>query len=62
MILPRYTHLLGGLLPDAKVKIYPDAAHGFLVQHHVEFADDVGQFLDRVSNSPASSDAVAIGV
>jgi len=29
MIPPRYTHLLGGLLPDATVKIYPDAAHGF---------------------------------
>jgi pimeloyl-ACP methyl ester carboxylesterase len=46
MILPRYTHLLGGLLPDAKVKIYPDAAHGFLFQHHDEFAADVAHFLD----------------
>jgi pimeloyl-ACP methyl ester carboxylesterase len=47
MILPRYTHLLGGLLPDAEVKIYPDAAHGFLFQHHKEFAADVDQFLAR---------------
>jgi len=62
MIPPRYTHLLGGLLPDAQVKIYPDAAHGFLFQHHKEFADDVSQFLDRVSTSPASSDAAPIGV
>jgi pimeloyl-ACP methyl ester carboxylesterase len=46
MILPRYTHLLGGLLPDARVKIYPDAAHGFLFQHHDEFATDVARFLD----------------
>lgn len=46
MILPRYSHLLGGLLPDATVKIYPDAAHGFLFQHHAEFATDVNSFLD----------------
>lgn len=46
MILPRYSHLLGGLLPDATVKIYPDAAHGFLFQHHAAFATDVNSFLD----------------
>jgi len=45
MILPRYSHLLTGLLPDARVKIYPDAAHGFLFQHHEEFAADVHAFL-----------------
>lgn len=45
MIPPRYSHLLAGLLPDARIKIYPDAAHGFLFQHHKEFADDVEAFL-----------------
>jgi pimeloyl-ACP methyl ester carboxylesterase len=45
MILPRYSHLLAGLLPDARVKIYPDSAHGFLFQHHQEFAADVHAFL-----------------
>jgi pimeloyl-ACP methyl ester carboxylesterase len=30
MILPRYSHLLAGLIPGAEIKIYPDAAHGFL--------------------------------
>ena len=30
-ILPSYSYLLTGLLPDAKLKIYPDAAHGFPV-------------------------------
>jgi pimeloyl-ACP methyl ester carboxylesterase len=45
MILPRYSHLLAGLLPDARIKIYPDSAHGFLFQHHKEFADDVEEFL-----------------
>lgn len=45
MILPHYSHLLGGLIPHARVKIYPDAAHGFLFQHHAEFAADVTDFL-----------------
>ena len=30
MILPRYSYLLAGLIPGARLKIYPDAAHGFL--------------------------------
>jgi pimeloyl-ACP methyl ester carboxylesterase len=45
MILPRYSHLLTGLIPQARVKIYPDSAHGFLFQHHTEFAADVEDFL-----------------
>ena len=45
MILPRYSHLLAGLTPDAHLKIYPDSAHGFLFQHHAEFAADVDAFL-----------------
>jgi pimeloyl-ACP methyl ester carboxylesterase len=47
MILPRYSYLIAGLLPDATLKIYPDSAHGFLFQHHHEFAADVIAFLDR---------------
>jgi pimeloyl-ACP methyl ester carboxylesterase len=46
MIPPRYSHLIAGLLPHATVKIYPDAAHGFLFQHHTEFAGDVTEFLN----------------
>jgi pimeloyl-ACP methyl ester carboxylesterase len=45
MILPRYSHLLAGLLPDARLTIYPDSAHGFLFQHHSQFAADVHSFL-----------------
>jgi pimeloyl-ACP methyl ester carboxylesterase len=45
MILPRFSYLLAGLIPQARVKIYPDAAHGFLFQHHAEFARDVDAFL-----------------
>jgi hypothetical protein len=28
MIRPHYSHLLAGLIPQARVKIYPDSAHG----------------------------------
>jgi pimeloyl-ACP methyl ester carboxylesterase len=47
MILPRYSHLLAGLLPDARLTVYPDSAHGFLFQHHRRFAADVQAFLDE---------------
>ena len=46
MILPRYSHLLAGLLPNARLTIYPDSAHGFLFQHHGQFAADVHAFLE----------------
>ena len=45
MILPHYSYLLAGLIPHARAKIYPDSAHGFLFQHHAEFAADVEAFL-----------------
>jgi pimeloyl-ACP methyl ester carboxylesterase len=50
MILPHYSYLLAGLIPQARLKIYPDSAHGFLFQHHAEFAADVEAFL----SDPAS--------
>jgi pimeloyl-ACP methyl ester carboxylesterase len=49
MILPRYSHLLAGLLPDARLTIYPDSAHGFLFQHHGQFAADVHSFLQAAT-------------
>jgi pimeloyl-ACP methyl ester carboxylesterase len=45
MIPPHFSYLLAGLIQQARVKIYPDAAHGFLFQHHAEFARDVDAFL-----------------
>jgi pimeloyl-ACP methyl ester carboxylesterase len=48
MILPNYSHLLAGLIPQAQIKIYPDAAHGFLFQHHQEFAADIDSFLHQL--------------
>jgi len=46
MILPKFSYVLAALIPDARMKIYPDSAHGFLFQHHTEFAADVNSFLD----------------
>ncbi len=51
MILPRYSYLLAGLLPDARLTIYPDSAHGFLFQHHGQFAADVHSFLRAATNA-----------
>ena len=51
MILPHYSNLLAGLIPQARLKIYPDSAHGFLFQHHADFAADVEAFL----SDPASA-------
>jgi pimeloyl-ACP methyl ester carboxylesterase len=47
MILPRYSYLLAGLLPNARITIYPDSTHGFLFQHHDRFAADVHAFLEE---------------
>jgi pimeloyl-ACP methyl ester carboxylesterase len=55
MILPRYTHLLAGLLPDARLTIYPDSAHGCLFQHHGPFAEDVHGFLDEAETRSEQS-------
>ena len=54
MILPHYSYLLAGLIPQARVKIYPDSAHGFLFQHHAEFARDVDKFLTGPGDGKAA--------
>src|SRR4029453_1556319 len=36
-----------GLLPDARLTIYPDSAHGCLFQYYDEFAADVHAFLEE---------------
>jgi hypothetical protein len=45
MISPHHSYLPAGPIPQACVKIYPDAAHEFLFRHHAEFAADVGRFM-----------------
>jgi len=39
------SHILGEHLPDARVRIYPDAGHGFLFQWAEDFAELVNEFL-----------------
>ena len=62
MILPRYSYLLAGLLPNARLTIYPDSAHGFLFQHHSQFAADVHAFLEDAFSSPERPHEFGIGV
>ncbi len=39
------SQILADHLPDARLRIYPDAAHGFLFQYPRQFADLVTEFL-----------------
>ena len=48
MIPTKLSHLLAGLIPDAQIRIYPDAAHGFLFQYPTEVAAEVNAFLAPV--------------
>jgi pimeloyl-ACP methyl ester carboxylesterase len=47
MIPTKLSHLMAGLIPDAQIRIYPDAAHGFLFQYPTEVAAEVNTFLAR---------------
>src|SRR3984957_7628025 len=49
MILPPYSYLLAGLIPQARIRIYPDTAHGFLFQDHAMVAADIEAFLTEAS-------------
>jgi pimeloyl-ACP methyl ester carboxylesterase len=55
MIPTRLSHLLAGLIPDAQIRIYPDAAHGFLFQYPSEVAADVNEFLTADDENVASA-------
>jgi pimeloyl-ACP methyl ester carboxylesterase len=45
MVPTRNSHLLAERLPDARLRIYPDAGHGFLFQYPAEFSAEVEVFL-----------------
>jgi pimeloyl-ACP methyl ester carboxylesterase len=45
MIPTKLSHLMAGLIPDAQIRIYPDAAHGSLFQYPAEVAAEVNAFL-----------------
>jgi pimeloyl-ACP methyl ester carboxylesterase len=46
MMHTQNSHLLAERLPNAQLRIYPDANHGFLNQYPEQFADHVHAFLE----------------
>jgi pimeloyl-ACP methyl ester carboxylesterase len=46
MMHTQNSHLLAERLPNAQLRIYPDAGHGFLNQYPQLFAEDVNAFLE----------------
>jgi pimeloyl-ACP methyl ester carboxylesterase len=46
LVPTKNSHLLAERLPNAQLKIYPDAGHGFLFQYPGEFAGEIGRFLN----------------
>src|SRR3954452_16949273 len=47
MMHTKNSRLLAEHLPNAELRIYLDANHGFLDQYAVQFADDIVEFLNR---------------
>jgi pimeloyl-ACP methyl ester carboxylesterase len=47
MMHTKNSRLLAEQLPNAELRIYPDANHGFLDQYPELFADDIAEFLNR---------------
>ena len=45
MIPTKLSHLMAGLIPDAQIRICPDAAHGFMFQYPTEVAAELNTFL-----------------
>jgi len=46
MIMPTInSQILADHLPNARLRIYPDAVHGFLFQYPRQFAELVTEFL-----------------
>ena len=46
MMITENSRVLAHHLPNAQLRIYRDAGHGFLDQYPDEFADDVNAFLN----------------
>ena len=49
MIPTKLSYLLAGMIPNARIRIYADAAHGFLFQYPDKVAADMNAFLGRAS-------------
>jgi pimeloyl-ACP methyl ester carboxylesterase len=46
MIATRASHTLAGLIPDARIVIYPDASHGAIFQYAPETVAQTLDFLN----------------
>jgi hypothetical protein len=48
LVIPlKVSHLMTGLIPNAQIRVYPDAAHAFLFQYPAEVAADINTFLNN---------------
>ena len=47
LVPTKNSHLLAERLPNARLKIYADAGHGFLFQYPADFAGEVERFLNE---------------
>ncbi len=45
MIPTKGSHTLAGLIPDARIRIFPDAGHASLFQYSDEAAAEISAFL-----------------
>ncbi len=46
MIATRASHTMAGLIPDARIVIYPDASHGAIFQYAPETVATTLEFLN----------------
>jgi pimeloyl-ACP methyl ester carboxylesterase len=55
MIPTKLSYLMAGLIPDTRIRIYPDAAHGFMFQYPSEAAAEISSFLKGGDEAAPSS-------
>jgi pimeloyl-ACP methyl ester carboxylesterase len=59
MVPTSNSHDLARRLPNARLKIYPDAGHGGVFQYHEQFVDEALSFLDGSVPSPLRNGRLA---
>ncbi|WP_217697798.1 hypothetical protein [Mycobacterium sp. D16R24] len=52
MVASEHSKDMAARLPDSRLRIYPNSAHGGVFQYHHEFVPEV---LDFLGSSPATS-------
>ena len=46
---------LAGRLPNAQLKLYPDAGHGGIFQYHEQFLEEALEFLEPITSQTPGS-------